>query len=560
MKKIISMLKMNGIQHFEGKSNVPTNSEKILAESPEILKRRTFAIISHPDAGKTTLTEKILLLTGAINMAGQVRAKANARRATSDYMKIEQTRGISVSTSAMSFDFNGFWLNLVDTPGHADFSEDTYRTLTAVDFVVMIIDGAKGIESQTKKLFEICRLRDLPIITFCNKMDRESRDVIEIIDEIQEDLALEVAPVNCPVGLGKDFIGCYQIETGLIELLDQKNKNSKAIAETLNPLNTPELFKRISEATWEKTCEDISMIKSLTLPFSKSDFLQGSQTPLFFGSAIFSFGTSQLLETIGSLGPHPKSRKSTNRDIHPSEKQVSGFVFKVQANMDTRHRDRVAFVRLCSGNFRRGMKLRHVRSGRLVTISNPIFFLAQDRNILDEAWAGDIIGIPNHGQFMIGDTFTENEDLKFLGIPSFAPEILKKVTIVDPMKAKHLEKALVQFAEEGAMKLFNTEVAEQRIVGVVGTLQLDVLLERIKSEYKVEAKFEDTQYIGARWLSGPASEMIKFVAANRSQMAKDNDNDWVFLFRIDWDLEKNKQNFPKVLFNSTKEVQAQTSH
>ena len=533
------------------------NNDKVSAVSAEILKRRTFAIISHPDAGKTTLTEKILLQTGAINMAGQGRAKANARLATSDYMKIEQTRGISVSTSAMSFNFNGFWLNLVDTPGHADFSEDTYRTLTAVDFVVMIIDGAKGIESQTKKLFEICRLRDLPIITFCNKMDRDSRDVIEIIDEIQEDLALEVAPLNCPVGLGKDFIGCYQIETGLIELMDQKHKSSKANIETLDPADRHELLKRISKETWVKTCEDISMIKSLTLPFSKSDFLQGSQTPLFFGSAIFSFGTSKLLETIGSLGPYPKSRKSINRVVQPSEKQVSGFVFKVQANMDSRHRDRVAFVRLCSGKFKRGMKLRHVRSGRLITIANPIFFLAQDRNLLDEAWAGDIIGIPNHGQFMIGDTFTENEDLKFLGIPSFAPEILKKVTIVDPMKAKHLEKALVQFAEEGAMKLFNTEVAEQKIVGVVGILQLDVLLERIKAEYKVPAQFEDTQYIGARWLSGSENDINEFITANKSQMAKDNDNDWVFLFRIAWDLEKNKQKFPNIQFTNTKEVQQQ---
>ena len=529
--------------------------EKIESVSNQILKRRTFAIISHPDAGKTTLTEKILLQTGAINLAGQVRAKASYRRTASDFIGIEQARGISVSTSAMSFDFKGFWLNLVDTPGHSDFSEDTYRTLTAVDFAVMLIDGAKGIESQTRKLFEICRLRDLPIITFCNKMDRESRDVIEIIDEIQEVLALEVAPVNCPVGLGNEFIGCYQMEKGIIDLIDKDNKAGKHNEKTLNPQNTFDLFERISKKNWEKTCEDISVIKSLTPPLNTKDFLQGSLTPLIFGSAMFSFGISRLLSTIGTLGPHPKPRKSQKRDVKPTEKQVSGFVFKIQANMDYRHRDRVAFVRLCSGKFRRGMKLRHVRSGRLITISNPVFFLAQDRNILEEAWAGDIIGIPNHGQFMIGDSFAEHEDLKFLGIPSFAPEILKKVKTIDPLKAKHLNKALKQFSEEGIVKIFSSEIGDLKIVGVVGILQLDVLSERIQSEYKVPVKFEETQYVGARWLSGPENELNQLVETNRSHIAKDNDNDWVFLIRLDWDLEKNKQRFPNVKFNSTKETQ-----
>ena len=534
---------------------MPSDNKIINPITDHIGKRRTFAIISHPDAGKTTLTENILLQSGAINMAGRVRAKANSRRTTSDFIKIEKDRGISVSTSAMSFQFNDFWLNLVDTPGHADFSEDTYRTLTAVDFVVMIIDGAKGIESQTRKLFEICRLRDLPIITFCNKMDRESRSIIEIIDEIQEELALEVTPLNCPVGLGKDFIGCYQMKTEMIDLIDKHNKTDKQRARTIDPKDTKELFQKISKGDWERTCEDISMIKSLTPAFKINDFLHGSLTPLFFGSAIFSFGIPQLLDAIGNLGPQPKSRPSHKRAVNPNEEQVSGFVFKVQANMDHKHRDRIAFVRLCSGKFKRGMKLFHVRSGKLITISNPIFFLAQDRNILDEAWAGDIIGIPNHGQFMIGDSFTEREDLKFLGIPSFAPEILKKVSTLDPLKAKHLEKALKQFAEEGVMKLFISEVTDIKIIGVVGPLQLDVLLERIKSEYKIPAKFEETQYKGACWLSGSETEIKQLVDANRDQIARDNDNDWVFLIRIDWDLQKNKQKFPNVNFNSTKETQ-----
>ena len=520
----------------------------------EILNRRTFAIISHPDAGKTTLTEQILLETGAINLAGQVRAKASSKRTVSDFIKIEKERGISVSTSAMSLSYNGYWLNLVDTPGHADFSEDTYRTLTAVDFVIMVIDGAKGVETQTKKLFEICRLRDLPIITFCNKMDRESREVINIIDEIQEKLALEVSPINYPIGKGNDFIGCYEMNDGNIELIIKQDKNIKNETKIINSKATNQLLSKITLDKWEQEFENLKMIKSLTTEFNNIDFLNGSLSPLFFGSAIYSLGIKRLLKSIIEYGPSPKPRTSKKRLIRPEEKYVSGFIFKVQANMDFRHRDRVAFLRICSGKFIRGMKLYHVRSKKFITVSNPILFLAKDRNIVDEAWAGDIIGIPNHGQFMIGDTFTENENIKFLGIPSFAPEIMKKITTTDPLKSKHLNKSLKQFAEEGLIKLFKTSVGDNKIIGVVGILQFDVLKNRIETEYKIPVKFEEIQYKTARWLIGDHNKIEEFVEYNSNQMAKDHDNDYVYLIRIDWDLEKSSRDFPDIKFNKVKEI------
>jgi len=519
-----------------------------------ILSRRTFAIISHPDAGKTTLTEQILLETGAINLAGQVRAKASSKRTISDFIKIEKERGISVSTSAMSINYNGYWLNLVDTPGHADFSEDTYRTLTAVDFVIMVIDGAKGVESQTQKLFEICRLRDLPIITFCNKMDRESREVIDIIDEIQEKLALEVSPINFPIGKGNDFIGCYEINDGKIELLVKRNKNIKNEMKFINSNSTNQLSSIISNDKWEQEFENLNLIKSLTAEFNHNNFQNGALSPIFFGSAIYSLGIKRLLKSVIDYGPFPKPRQSKKRLIRPEEKNVSGFIFKVQANMDFRHRDRVAFLRICSGKFKRGMKLYHVRSKKLITISNPILFLAKDRNIVDEAWAGDIIGIPNHGQFMIGDTFTESENIKFLGIPSFAPEIMKKITTTNPLKSKHLNKALIQFAEEGIIKLFKTRVGDIKIIGVIGILQFDVLKHRIETEYTIPVKFEETQYNTARWLIGDYNRIEEFIEANSSQIAKDHENDYVYLVRINWDLEKSIRDFPNIQFNKVKEV------
>ncbi|MEX2518133.1 MAG: peptide chain release factor 3 [Paracoccaceae bacterium] len=519
---------------------------------PEIARRRTFAIISHPDAGKTTLTEKLLLHGGAINMAGQVRAKGEARRTRSDFMKMEQERGISVSASAMSFEFGPYWLNLVDTPGHADFSEDTYRTLTAVDAAVMVIDGAKGVESQTRKLFEVCRLRDMPILTFCNKMDRESRDPFEIIDEIQEMLALDVAPVSWPIGIGRDFVGAYDLVNDRLELMDRAERNVKGRSVEIKGLNDPKLAELVAPDLLATLREQVEMARGLLPAFDQQAFLDGTMTPIWFGSAINSFGVKELLTGLGAYAPPPQPRAAVSRQVSADEPKVTGFVFKVQANMDPKHRDRVAFVRLCSGHFKRGAKLKHVRTGKPMAISNPVLFLANDREIADDAWAGDIIGVPNHGQLRIGDALTEGEDLRFTGIPSFAPELLQNVRAGDPMKAKHLDKALTQFAEEGAAKLFKPEIGAGWIVGVVGSLQFDVLGSRIETEYGLPVRFEPSQYTSARWLRGEEEDIAAFIKANRGQMARDHDGDPVFLTRIQWDIDRAEKDFPTVELTSTK--------
>src|SRR6056297_1764300 len=463
---------------------------------PEIARRRTFAIISHPDAGKTTLTEKFLLYGGAIQMAGQVRAKGEARRTRSDFMAMEKDRGISVSASAMSFDFGAYRFNLVDTPGHSDFSEDTYRTLTAVDAAIMVIDGAKGVESQTRKLFEVCRMRDLPILTFCNKMDRESRDTFDIIDEIQENLAIDVTAASWPIGMARELLPA----------------------------------------------------------FDRQAFLDGTLTPIWFGSAINSFGVKDLMDGIGAFGPEPQPTAAEPRQLSPDEKKVSGFVFKVQANMDPKHRDRVAFVRLASGHFERGMKLTHVRTKKPMSISNPVPFLAADRELAEEAWAGDIIGIPNHGQLRIGDTLTEGEAIRVTGIPSFAPELLQTARAGDPMKAKHLDKALMQFAEEGAAKVFKPAFGSGFIVGVVGQLQFEVLASRIEGEYGLPVRFEPSQFTSARWVTGPKAEVEKFAAANKAHIAHDNDGDVVYLTRLQWDIDRIERDYPELTLSATKEM------
>ncbi|NDV01125.1 peptide chain release factor 3 [Pseudoroseicyclus tamaricis] len=521
---------------------------------PEIARRRTFAIISHPDAGKTTLTEKFLLFGGAIQMAGQVRAKGEARRTRSDFMSMEKERGISVSASAMSFDYRDFRYNLVDTPGHSDFSEDTYRTLTAVDAAVMVIDGAKGVESQTRKLFEVCRLRDLPILTFCNKMDRESRDTFEIVDEIQENLAIDVTPASWPIGVGRDFIGCYDLLRDRLELMDRADRNRRAASIEINGLDDPEIEKHVPAHLLEKLREEVEMARELLPPLDITAVLQGTMTPIWFGSAINSFGVKELMDGIGNYGPEPQPTPATPRQIAPEESKVAGFVFKVQANMDPKHRDRVAFVRLASGHFERGMKLLHVRSKKPMAVSNPVLFLAADRELAEEAWAGDIIGIPNHGQLRIGDTLTEGEALRVTGIPSFAPELLQNVRAGDPMKAKHLEKALMQFAEEGAAKVFKPQIGSGFIVGVVGQLQFEVLGRRIEDEYGLPVRFESSQFISARWVSGPKDKVERFAEANKQHMARDNDGDLVYLTRLQWDIDRVERDYPDITLTATKEM------
>ncbi len=520
----------------------------------EIARRRTFAIISHPDAGKTTLTEKFLLYGGAIQMAGQVRAKGEARRTRSDFMQMEKDRGISVSASAMSFDFKNFRFNLVDTPGHSDFSEDTYRTLTAVDAAVMVIDGAKGVESQTQKLFEVCRMRDLPILTFCNKMDRESRETFEIIDEIQENLAIDVTPASWPIGVGRDFVGCYDMLNDRLELMDRADRNKVAETIQIAGLDDPKLAEHVPAHLVDKLREDVEMARELLPTLNPQSVLEGHMTPIWFGSAINSFGVKELMEGIGTYGPEPQPQSATPRQIAPEEEKVTGFVFKVQANMDPKHRDRVAFVRMASGHFRRGMKLNHVRSKKAMTVASPVLFLASDRELAEEAWAGDIIGIPNHGQLRIGDTLTEGESLRVTGIPSFAPELLQQARAGDPMKAKHLEKALMQFAEEGAAKVFKPTFGSGFIVGVVGQLQFEVLGSRIELEYGLPVRFEASQFTSARWVHGPKDTVENFAAANKQHIATDNDGDVVYLTRLQWDIDRVERDWPDITLSATKEM------
>ncbi|WP_108259227.1 peptide chain release factor 3 [Mangrovicoccus ximenensis] len=510
--------------------------------------RRTFR------KGKTTLTEKFLLYGGAIQMAGQVRAKGEARRTRSDFMKMEQDRGISVSASAMSFDFGPYRFNLVDTPGHSDFSEDTYRTLTAVDAAIMVIDGAKGVESQTQKLFEVCRLRDLPILTFCNKMDRESRDVFEIIDEIQENLAIDVTPASWPIGMGREFLGCYDLLRDRLELMDRADRNKVAESIAIEGLDDPKLAEHVPPELLAQLREEIEMARELLPALDPQAVMDGTMTPIWFGSAINSFGVKELMDGIGNYGPEPQPQSASPRQIAPDEKKVTGFVFKVQANMDPKHRDRVAFLRLASGHFQRGMKLTHVRSKKPMAISNPVLFLASDRELAEEAWAGDIIGIPNHGQLRIGDTLTEGEALRVTGIPSFAPELLQGVRSGDPMKTKHLEKALMQFAEEGAAKVFKPMIGSGFIVGVVGALQFEVLASRIELEYGLPVRFEPSQFTSARWVTGPKDKLEKFVDTNKGHMAADNDGDMVYLTRLQWDIDRIERDYPDLTLSATKEM------
>ena len=520
----------------------------------EIARRRTFAIISHPDAGKTTLTEKFLLFGGAIQMAGQVRAKGETRRTRSDFMQMERDRGISVSASAMSFDFKEFRFNLVDTPGHSDFSEDTYRTLTAVDFAIMVIDGAKGVESQTQKLFEVCRLRDLPILTFCNKMDRESRDIFDIIDEIQENLAIDVTPASWPIGVGQDFVGCYDMLHNRLELMNRSDRNRMVESIKIDGLDDPKLLEHVPHHLVDKFVEEVEMARGLLLPLDTTALREGTLTPIWFGSAINSFGVKELMEGIGSHGPTPRIQTAKPRHILPQEKKVSGFVFKVQANMDPKHRDRVAFLRLTSGHFRRGMKLLHVRTKKIVSISNPVLFLASDRKLTEDAWPGDIIGIPNHGQLRIGDTLSEGEALRVSGIPSFAPELLRNCRAGDPLKAKHLEKALRQFAEEGAAKVFKPTIGSGFIVGVVGELQFDVLASRIRIEYSLPVEFDVSQFNSARWVTGEKKYLEEFIKANIQQTATDHDGDVVYFSRIQWDIDRVIRDFPDLKLSLAKEM------
>jgi peptide chain release factor 3 len=517
----------------------------------EVARRRTFAIISHPDAGKTTLTEKLLLFGGAINLAGQVKAKSERRNTRSDWMKIERERGISVVTSVMTFEFEGLVFNLLDTPGHEDFSEDTYRTLTAVDSAVMVIDAAKGIEARTRKLFEVCRLRDIPIITFINKMDRESRDTFELLDEIEKTLALDTTPMTWPVGRGRDFIGTHDVANGGVRLLEGGGAKTGAAQQ----IEIEELTRFNANLDVGAIKDELELVKEACKPFELEAFREGHLTPVYFGSALRNFGVGDLLEGLGRFAPAPRAQDSDLRKVEAAEPRMSAFVFKIQANMDPNHRDRIAFARLCSGKLSRGMKAKLVRTGKTMPLSSPQFFFAQDRSVADEAFAGDVVGIPNHGSLRIGDTLTEGEDLTFVGVPSFAPEIVRRVRLTDAMKAKKLKEALQQMSEEGVVQVFRPRDGAPALVGVVGPLQLDVLKARLDAEYSLPVEFEVSEFSLARWISSDDKKKLEaFIAANASGVADDVDGDPVFMAKNEFYLGYTKERAEGIVFSNVKDV------
>jgi peptide chain release factor 3 len=515
------------------------------------LRRRTFAIISHPDAGKTTLTEKLLLMGGAIQLAGEVKARRGGAQTRSDWMGIERARGISVVTSVMTFEYADCVFNLLDTPGHEDFSEDTYRTLTAVDSAVMVIDAAKGIEDRTRKLFEVCRLRDIPIVTFINKLDRDGRDPFDLLDEIEKTLALDTAPVNWPIGQGKSFAGTYDLQKNRIRLIDSDD-------EPLS-VNGPEdsrveaLLPEHERAAFQ---EQLLLAREACRPFDLASFREGHLTPVFFGSALRNFGVRDLIDSMAEFAPPPRAQAADRRMVAADEAKMTGFVFKIQANMDPNHRDRIAFIRVCSGRLERGMKAKLVRTGKAIPINAPQFFFARDRLLAEEAYAGDVVGIPNHGTLRIGDTLTEGEEIVFRGVPSFAPEILRRVRLKDAMKAKKLREALEQLAEEGVVQLFLPVDGSGAIVGVVGALQLDVLSERLMAEYGLPIEFEQSRFTVCRWItSDDKLELQKFIDAHLSSIAHDLDGAPVFLAPSAFTLNYEHERWPQIAVSDVKDYQ-----
>jgi len=530
-----------------------------MSSSPaaEAARRRTFAIISHPDAGKTTLTENLLLAGGAIRAAGQVRARGENRRTRSDWMKIERERGISVSASVMTFDHAGKMFNLLDTPGHEDFSEDTYRTLTAADAAVMVLDAAKGIEPQTLKLFEVCRLRDIPILTFINKMDREAQDPFALLDEIAGKLALDPAPLYWPAGSGGRFRGMVDLRRNLFAPFAKQRSDGAAGHPEPVALNGNSLAAFLDAAEQAEVEEGALLVQEAAKPFDVRSFLEGHMTPVFFGSALRHFGVDELLAGLGDFAPAPDPVVATKSGeavaVEPGDKEVSGFVFKIQANMDPNHRDRIAFLRLTSGRFARGMKLKVQNTGRQLSVNAPMMFFASDRELAEEAYAGDVIGIPNHGVLRVGDSLSESGTLRFAGLPNFAPEILQRVRVKDPLKAKHLKKALEGLAEEGVTQLFRPQIGADFIVGAVGPLQFEVMADRLANEYQLEVVFEPSPYAEARWLAGDKADLEDFAGKHRAAMANDIDAQPVFLAKSAWELGYVAERYPKLRFERAKE-------
>ena len=522
----------------------------------EVKKRRTFGIISHPDAGKTTLTEKLLLFGGAIQMAGAVKSRKTDRHATSDWMKIEQERGISVASSVMKFNYavdgKEYEINLLDTPGHQDFSEDTYRVLTAVDSAMMVIDSGKGVEGQTLKLMEVCRMRNTPIITFINKLDREGLEPLDLLADIEDKLQIECAPLSWPIGMGKAFKGVYNLYKKQLHLF-QAGTDDITDAIAIDRLDDPKLDELLGSQA-DELREEIELLEGAANPFDLQEFLKGSQTPVFFGSAINNFGVRELLDAFVEFSPHPQPRSAVERVVEPTEKDFSAFCFKIQANMDPQHRDRVAFFRICSGKFTKGMTVRHHRLSKDIKIPNATIFMAQDRAHVEEAYAGDIIGIHNHGTIRIGDTFTSKEPLKFTGVPNFAPEMFRRIRLNDPLKRKQLHKGLIQLSEEGAVQVFRTFLGGDYILGAVGVLQFEVTVARLKAEYKVDADYVNTDFQVARWVTcDDEKQLAAFKKTYDANLAEDGDGFLTYLAPSAWKLSYTEEQHPEIEFHKTRE-------
>ncbi len=519
----------------------------------EIKRRRTFAIISHPDAGKTTITEKLLLFGRAIQLAGTVKGRKAARHATSDWMTMEKERGISITSSVMQFPYNDCIVNLLDTPGHEDFSEDTYRTLTAVDSALMVIDVAKGVEERTIKLMEVCRLRDTPIMTFINKLDREGRDPIDLLDEVEEVLKIKCSPVTWPIGMGKRLKGVYHLHNDRVHLYDPNHGGKIQQGEVIEGLDNPRLTEVLGDQAHELR-EEIELVQGASHEFDLDAYLNGELTPVYFGSAINNFGVSELLDDFVKYAPPPLWRPTATREVKPDEENFTGFVFKIQANMDPQHRDRIAFTRICSGTFEKGMKLHQVRTGKDVKISDALTFMSDTRGQIESAYPGDIIGLHNHGTIRIGDTFTLGEKLQFTGIPNFAPELFRRVQLKDPLKMKALLKGLTQLCEEGATQLYRPLNNNDLILGAVGILQFDVVAQRLKDEYKVESAFEAVNVNTARWiLSDNEQRLEEFKRKAAQNLAIDHGNDLVYIAPTHINLQMAQEKWPEIQFHATRE-------
>ena len=519
----------------------------------EVARRRTFGIISHPDAGKTTLTEKLLLFSGAIQMAGTVKARKSARHATSDWMEIEKQRGISVASSVMQFEYRDHIVNLLDTPGHQDFSEDTYRVLTAVDTALMVIDAGHGVEAQTIKLLEVCRMRNTPIITFMNKLDREARDPLELLDELETVLHIRSTPVTWPIGMGKNFRGVYHLLNDEIMLFAPGNEKADQTFEIIKGIDNPRLMDMFP-MEMEQLKMEVELVKGASNPFVLEEFLEGTLTPVFFGSAINNFGVREVLNALLDWARPPLGREAIQRKVEPTETAFSGFVFKIQANMDPAHRDRIAFLRVTSGRFERGMRLKHLRLNRDIKVSSVVTFMASSREQVEEAYAGDIIGLPNHGNMQIGDSFSEGEVLQFTGIPFFAPEIFRSVRIRNPLKVKQLHKGLQQLGEEGAVQVFKPVIGSDLILGAVGVLQFEVVASRLMNEYGVDAVFEGTSTSSARWVSCDDKKILAdFERSLAHNVAYDAAGNMTYLATSGVNLRLTQERWPKVRFHATRE-------